>query len=509
MSHLVTIYLPANRDLAGALFFRGDTGQHLAGPFSVCGRANDVIAAEHGNKTRDRLLPYGDFPLGTYRVLGGIATGRGTVLGERSYGRAGALVLEPIAGEAALAEATGRFFQVIHGGGAPRTGDLLATCGSLRLTDKDMPHLLRLARQFGDLICEVVETEPLFPKLRIREEPLPEAFDPPRVPPSSISALREGGISVLRRRLLKGASSSIALAALRGIGSAPLFAYALAPKPALADQYGGGGTHIETRDGMALEVRNGYHLESSKEGLTEVRDKPRDSAPKADTKPPDRSQPPEPTRESPPDVSREVPDTTIEAPVHVREPHDPPEHPDTPRNPQPEPVPPPGSSTTPTPPPATSVPPAYTALDGAVIPPELQQRIVRIANAFHAASGRTLQITSGSRSAERQAKAMFDKIRGGENPYADAAAYNEILSAYNSAQAEGMNRTQTEAAMAAVIATQMARGVFISRHLTGRAVDVRTRDLSPADKTVLDALVSAEGGTIIHEGAPPHTHYQF
>jgi len=64
----IHVQLPADRDYAGLLQLEDDFGHVIAGPYAVCGRANDEAAREHGNPARATTLPYGDTPLGTYRV---------------------------------------------------------------------------------------------------------------------------------------------------------------------------------------------------------------------------------------------------------------------------------------------------------------------------------------------------------------------------------------------------------------------------------------------------------
>jgi hypothetical protein len=70
--------LPVDRDFAGLLQLQGPGGEAVAGPFDVCAPADDQISRQNHNPDRSPLLPFGDMPLGNYRVaqikvLGGIS----------------------------------------------------------------------------------------------------------------------------------------------------------------------------------------------------------------------------------------------------------------------------------------------------------------------------------------------------------------------------------------------------------------------------------------------------
>src|SRR5207248_5956683 len=90
------------------------------------------------------------------------------------------------------------------------------------------------------------------------------------------------------------------------------------------------------------------------------------------------------------------------------------------------------------------------------------------------------------------------------------AAAAAIKAAYDAGKAAGKRSVEIRAAMTAVIDTQVAAGVYVSRHLDNGAVDVRTRDLEPAAKDVLRDLVN-ESASIrvgLEETRPPHYHLQ-
>ena len=152
----LVVAFSSNRDFEGKIHLEQD-GRLLAGPFAVCGRADEAAAQRHGNPDRNPLLPFGDTPLGFYRVVGLLPSGGGTALPKNFFGPHSVVVLKPTGGDAALADANGRFNTLIQGGQEGPGGRLLPTNGSLRLRDKDQKKLLRaLAAQPGaDCECEM------------------------------------------------------------------------------------------------------------------------------------------------------------------------------------------------------------------------------------------------------------------------------------------------------------------------------------------------------------------
>jgi hypothetical protein len=122
-----------------------------------------------------------------------------------------------------------------------------------------------------------------------------------------------------------------------------------------------------------------------------------------------------------------------------------------------------------------------------------------------------MRVTSGTRNAGAQARAMYDKFAAGASgsDYANQQAMRQIRQAYRDGMANGQTRDQIIANMTAVIENQVNRGIYISPHMTGRGADIRTRDLSPDERQRLEQIVRDEGGTPLPEGRPPHLHIQF
>ncbi|HLW74516.1 MAG TPA: hypothetical protein VKT74_05560 [Gammaproteobacteria bacterium] len=192
--HKIFVRLPMDRDYAGLLEVETPGGTRIAGPYEVCGRADDALARDHRNPGRDPLLPFGDIPYGEYWVAGIVASGEGTEYGSEEYGPAGVVILEPRNGDAALADANGRFRFLIHGGRSAPQGGLRPTDGALRLSNRDQRDLVGVLRrlQGSTGTCLVVQAE----YLRTRRVVAAPQADEPRYA-QVVSALT---LSALSRR---------------------------------------------------------------------------------------------------------------------------------------------------------------------------------------------------------------------------------------------------------------------------------------------------------------------
>lgn len=109
-----------------------------------------------------------------------------------------------------------------------------------------------------------------------------------------------------------------------------------------------------------------------------------------------------------------------------------------------------------------------------------------------------LTITSGVRTAEKQAEAMLTKLNSGDDLHAlygnDALVARLIAS--------GKNATT----WAKIIQDAVAKGASISRHMGGGSFDVHTKTLTDAQVGQIKAAVQATGGRYLHESIPPHLH---
>ena len=183
------IQLPKDRNYTGVLRVEDDLGRALAGPFLVCARANDLAASEHGNPRRLQALPYGDTPVGGYRIARIAGTGRGTQFEASQFGRAGIIVLEPVSGEAAIAEANGRWYIGIHGGAPGAHGRLRSTNGCVRMRDEDVAAVISAIAGFSNITCECSETTSHATSMLVTIDPDYDEGDP-----ISLGSGRPGGL---------------------------------------------------------------------------------------------------------------------------------------------------------------------------------------------------------------------------------------------------------------------------------------------------------------------------
>ncbi|WP_437306274.1 hypothetical protein [Sorangium sp. So ce388] len=155
-------------------------------------------------------------------------------------------------------------------------------------------------------------------------------------------------------------------------------------------------------------------------------------------------------------------------------------------------------------------PPPYEVLPGVTLPAKIAAKIEQIDQGYARRTREHLVITSGTRDANRQARAMFTKLRLGEDLlqlYRNKAAVQEIKKAYQASSRKPPE--QVVAAMESVIQDQIDRGIYVSAHLRRGAVDVRNRTMSSKERRAfLESAREVEGVLVIDETTPPHYHLQ-
>ncbi|WP_437576945.1 hypothetical protein [Sorangium sp. So ce887] len=155
-------------------------------------------------------------------------------------------------------------------------------------------------------------------------------------------------------------------------------------------------------------------------------------------------------------------------------------------------------------------PPPYEVLPGVMLPAKIAAKLEQIDREYARRTREHLVITSGTRDANRQARAMFTKLRLGEDLlklYRNKAAILEIKKAYKARSDKPPE--QVVAAMEAVIQDQIDRGIYVSAHLRRGAVDVRNRTMSPKEKRAfLESTAEVGGVLVIEETTPAHYHLQ-
>ncbi|WP_437555482.1 hypothetical protein WME97_23725 [Sorangium sp. So ce367] len=154
----------------------------------------------------------------------------------------------------------------------------------------------------------------------------------------------------------------------------------------------------------------------------------------------------------------------------------------------------------------------YVVLPGVELAPAVEQKVAEIASAYFRRTGKELVVTSGTRDPARQAEAMHELFRHGADVlglYKDKTAAREIKSAYEEGRSAEHPPEAMIAALERVIRAQIDRGVFISAHLREGAVDIRNRDMTPAEKRAFLEGVDEVGGVFaLEESRPPHYHLQ-
>lgn len=155
--------------------------------------------------------------------------------------------------------------------------------------------------------------------------------------------------------------------------------------------------------------------------------------------------------------------------------------------------------------------PTWQAVEGIELNEILRDKIAAVAAIYHAKTKRTLEITSGYRSPRRQATALYNKLAVGGSLaiYKNQSLVEPLRKAYRDGRKKRWQKERIIAAMADVLEAQVARGIYLSRHMRGRAFDIRSSGLSTRQRAALRAAVAEVGGMrLIYESKPPHFHVE-
>jgi hypothetical protein len=159
------------------------------------------------------------------------------------------------------------------------------------------------------------------------------------------------------------------------------------------------------------------------------------------------------------------------------------------------------------PPVARAVPLNGTIGAGVTIQTKMEPLLHSLTENYFEVSGGMLHITSGYRSPAAQARAMYHNILAYGRAhvletYGGRAAAVEIIGAYRKNPGK---ESEAIEAMTKVILEQVSRGIYISRHMLGRAFDIR---LGTANAPILREVVRNLGGRLAVEADHYHAEFQ-
>ena len=142
---------------------------------------------------------------------------------------------------------------------------------------------------------------------------------------------------------------------------------------------------------------------------------------------------------------------------------------------------------------------------------DVNKKVKKIADAYYLSTKKKIVVTSGIRSAQSQAEAMYTKLAGGDNLsiYADQNAAKKIKEIYERGVKEKKKKEALVKEMKEEIDRQIGKGVYLSKHLKKGAVDVRSRDMSSSEKEAFKKAAKDVADSVILEIIPPHFHLQF
>jgi hypothetical protein len=267
----------------------GAAGQVICGPLAVAARANSRLANLRGNPTRNPLHRFGDTPTGSWRIHEILASGLDTNFSADEFGPYGVVVLEATGGDAALADANGRFRILIQAGDPSLDGRLRATAGALRLSNEAQFQLIRAIKESGGSRCDVVVDDGAATAETVASDRACDLEDPPLA--ATNDAANRAALDVTRRDALRvGAGGAVALnlavsfVALTATGSPAHSEYVEVAynSPSQNQSWGTLGLYNQASSNVSFEssvslcvnsanvVRNGVCASTQREGTYEV-----------------------------------------------------------------------------------------------------------------------------------------------------------------------------------------------------------------------------------------------
>jgi len=139
--------------------------------------------------------------------------------------------------------------------------------------------------------------------------------------------------------------------------------------------------------------------------------------------------------------------------------------------------------------------PGVTTSSNVILTPETRDFITQLRNILD--PDIPLHITSALRTPEEQASAMLEKFKA--SPEEFYRIYRRIAHKFEGVPLDVGSWT-------GVVTSMRDSGEFTSQHLLGKAIDIRTRNLSPDQVAQIVAAVEEAGGEPILEMNPPHLH---
>lgn len=116
------------------------------------------------------------------------------------------------------------------------------------------------------------------------------------------------------------------------------------------------------------------------------------------------------------------------------------------------------------------------------------------------ALGTKVIVTGAQRSSKRQAELIQKKIDAGVNLYSLYKNHKIV---------DSIMKDRYNYPIELIIEYHMSKGEYLSAHLCGKAIDLRSRHMSPLEvDAALAKLNSIDGLQAIYEARPPHIHVE-
>ncbi len=145
------------------------------------------------------------------------------------------------------------------------------------------------------------------------------------------------------------------------------------------------------------------------------------------------------------------------------------------------------------------------------IPLNIKSKIKKIADAYYKAVQKDIVITSAKRTASSQASALYTRFKNGGDvrDYIKQTEAKAVKKAYDDAAKAKKSKTDIIKAMTQILEGQIKKGNYLSSHLSSKALDVRSKNMSKVEKRAFLKACKTVANKCLVEGTPQHFHLQF
>jgi len=163
--------------------------------------------------------------------------------------------------------------------------------------------------------------------------------------------------------------------------------------------------------------------------------------------------------------------------------------------------------------------PYYTIDSGIILEADAILVLNKIAPLYFNKVGKKFNVNSGTRTADRQAEAMYTVYTSGDRTlhlYRNRKVANELIDIIRKGRSARKSKTEIVQKMTTLIQNNASRGIFMSSHQRAGAIDISVRGdvgvpaMTGSEQKIMTSIATKiTGFKAIIEKYPPHIHLKF